>query len=122
MFDEVFHAEVQKRNRDFLSLAYYFLKGMWVVAPYYQFKSIMCIVDNLTKKDYDMSKPLYYKLNWFQRLHYWVFTNYGYLLKFSWYRNYANWKFSKNVWLMRYFPFLGYYYFGIKNATVNIGV
>lgn len=104
-------------------MCYYFIKGIWPVAPYFQFKSFMCVLDNLTKKNFeDMSQPDYYQLNWFPRMHYWLMVNHGYLMQFEWFKIITNFNFSSSLWGMRHFPFIAYYYYGVKNATVDIGV
>lgn len=123
LLTKVFHPEIRKKDEEFLSMSYYFLKGIWVVAPYFQFKSILCILDNITRSSYqNMAKPVYYELNWFQRCHYWLLVNFGKVLQYDWIRISNNYHFLFSVFLMKWFPFIGYFYYGVKRATVDIGV
>lgn len=123
LMHQVFHPEIQKKDKDLLTMSHYLIKGVWAIAPYLQFKSVMCVLDNITRKDYEnMSKPVYYQLNWFQRLHYWLFVNYVFLLQFSWFKKQVNLQLVIGFWFMKWFPFLGYYYYGVKRGTVDIGI
>lgn len=123
IIEQVFHKEIAKKDKDFLSLCYHFVKGLWPVVPYFQFKSAMCILYNSTRQNFeDMSEPVYFKLNWFQRCHYWVFVNIGRLLQYYYCKMYFNYSFLLSIWFMKHFPFVAYYYYGVKNATVDIAV
>lgn len=123
LIHQVLHPQIQKREKDFISISYYLLKGLWVVAPYFQFKSVMCILDNVTREEYeDMAKPVYYELKWFQRLHYWLLVNYGYILQFNLVRICTNFNLAMSFKFMKLFPVITYYYYGIRNAIVDIGV
>ncbi|KAL4711781.1 hypothetical protein ACJJTC_005950 [Scirpophaga incertulas] len=73
-------------------------------------------------KDYDIieTSPAYKSLSFSAK--YKIAFNFlqSALYTIYWFRIYFNWHFLLSVWLMRYFPYVGFFRFGFKESFINI--
>lgn len=82
----------------------------------------MCYLYNVVKEYPDLSEPVYFELNGFQRWHYgfalWIKS----CLEFYWIRVIYNRLLRALFYIMESYPIIAYCYYGVKTATVNIGI
>lgn len=122
LMEQVYYPEIKKKDKDFLELCYYFVKGTSAALPLFQFKSILCLLYNLVQHNPDISKPVYFELNYFQKWHYGLLTSCGNILKSYLWRTICNKLIYWSALCLKAFPFVAYYYYGFKQATVDIGI
>ncbi|KAJ8974970.1 hypothetical protein NQ317_004807 [Molorchus minor] len=122
LIDQVYRPYVEKKDEDFISMCTYLVNGLWSMSPIINVKSLFCylhiIVQNNVKNE--KIQPTYMKLNFVQNLNFNVLLYSMYLLQYNWFRIYQNFTKVVSLWLMKVFPFLAYYQFGIANSHVYI--
>ncbi|KAJ8963283.1 hypothetical protein NQ318_018750 [Aromia moschata] len=120
LIDQVFRPHVEQKDKDFLAMSSYMVNGLWSMSPMLKFESIMCYLHALLQTPNGALKPTYMPLNFSQYFSFRLGVAVAHSLRWSWWRIYHNYTKIVSLWLMKVFPFLGYYQFGYANSHVYI--
>lgn len=136
MLNDIYRPHLDETNDDFMIMAKALIEGLWCFNPmldmnaYVYFTKWLSGCKNFVyfesdpraaDIDLDDSRRIIYSFSWYSRLLiYLQITAHTYLLNFAPFR----WYFNTQVWVSQqiiyWFPFLGFYKFGIKKSYVRI--
>ncbi|XP_063704779.1 uncharacterized protein LOC134834143 isoform X2 [Culicoides brevitarsis] len=123
---QIYRPYIQKCTQDFITMTKDLIEGFWCFNPMLDYDSFMYFVKYLTGiEEYSYWSSTGSRniksLNWYSRLIlYLLVTVHCVLLDFWIFRMYYNFQILYSEFLIKYFPFLAFYKFGIKESYVRI--
>lgn len=130
--EDILAPAVHNPPREFPEMSRYVVEGLWCFNPNAEYDSLMYLIKRLLgipRYHYFSSEARYVQpedskvkgLSWMSR---WILffhiIIFEYIMKFSVFRWYINAQTVFSEYLIRYFPFLAFYSFGIKRSYVRI--
>lgn len=120
--EEVFRPHIEHKNEDFLTMARYMVEGLWTMNLFIKFDTMMCYLHILSQDENNNKKleSTCYKLNPSQKSNFNLLVGAMYMLSWNWFRIFQNYCHMLTLWLVKVFPILPIYQYGLTNARVRI--
>lgn len=122
--DKVFKPAVNNKDKDFISMASYFINAMWSLNPVFEKDVYLNLLHRLLWSSDSANNNYvdkeYIPLNVFKKLLLQLYLWTIWSTKFSIFKIYHNYMQFLTLWIMKVFPFLAYYQFGYANSHVSL--
>ncbi|XP_018563854.1 uncharacterized protein LOC108905468 [Anoplophora glabripennis] len=119
---QVFRPNIEQKDENFIKMSRYMVHGLWCINILIKFETVMYYLHILTQNEISNMKlqSTCYKLNSSQKFNLNLLITIVYMLSWNWFRIFLNYFQILSLWLMKVFPVLAAYQFGLSNARVRI--
>lgn len=120
--EQVFRPYIEQKDEDYLRMSRNLIEGLWSINPFIKFETMMHYLHILSQDENNNKKleSTCYKLNPSRKSNLNLLVTTMYMLSWNWFRIFQNYSHLLTLWLMKIFPILAIYQFGLSNARVRI--
>lgn len=118
LMEQVFRPYIEQKDENFINMSRYMVNGLRCINIILKFETIMYYL-HILSQDENNNKKLQstcYSLNSSQKSNLNLLATVVHMLSWDWFRIFQNYCHILTLWLMKVFPLLAAYQFGISNA------
>ncbi|XP_018563856.1 uncharacterized protein LOC108905470 [Anoplophora glabripennis] len=122
LMEQVFRPNIEQKDENFIKMARNMIHALKCINIFIKFETIMYYLHILSQDENNNMKlqSTCYKLNSSQKSNLNFLITIMYMLSWNWFRIFQNYCHMLVLWLMKVFPLLPAYQFGLSNARVRI--
>ncbi|KAJ8924189.1 hypothetical protein NQ315_006980 [Exocentrus adspersus] len=122
LVEQIFRPNIERKDEDFINMSRYMINGLYSINIFIRFETVMCFLHILSQSDSSDRKmqSTHYPLDASQQSNLNFLVTVLSMLRWTWFRVFENYSHMLTLWIVKVFPIIAMYQFGITNARVRI--